>query len=67
MIRVSRRAYRAAWSAFVLILVGGWAIYGVVKSSERLFVLMTVFTVVLISNAAALHRRRDDSGTDQRR
>ena len=60
MIRISRQAYRAAWLCVLVCLVAGWAIYSLVDNpSERFLVFMTVLTVVLLSNAAALLRRRE--------
>jgi hypothetical protein len=45
----------------VAVLVVGWAIYGIVHNpSERFLVVMIVLTVVLLANAAALLRQRED-------
>ena len=61
MIRVSRQAYLVAWILVVAVLVVGWAIYGLVHSpSEKFLVVMIVLTVVLLANAAALLRQRQE-------
>ncbi len=61
MIRVGRRAYRAAWILVVAVLVVGWAIYAIVHNpSEAFLVVMIVLTVVLLSNAAGLLRQREE-------
>jgi hypothetical protein len=61
MIRVGRQAYRAAWTLVVAVLVVGWAIYAIAHNpSEGFLVVMIVLTVVLLSNAAALLRQREE-------
>ncbi|HXD25694.1 MAG TPA: hypothetical protein VN609_07165 [Propionibacteriaceae bacterium] len=61
MIRVGRKAYRAAWALVVALLVVGWAIYGILHNpNERFLIFMIVLTTVLPSNAAGLLRQRDE-------
>jgi putative effector of murein hydrolase LrgA (UPF0299 family) len=61
MIWVGRLAYRAAWALVVAVLVVGWAIYSIAHNpSERFLVGMIVLTVVLLANAAALLRQREE-------
>jgi hypothetical protein len=45
----------------VAVLVVGWAIYAIAHNpSEGFLVVMIVLTVVLLSNAAALLRQREE-------
>ena len=45
------------------VLVVGWAIYSIVgEPSDEFLVVMIVLTVVLLANAAALLRQREEPG-----
>jgi hypothetical protein len=54
------QAYRAAWIGVVVVLVAGWAAYGIAHSPGKgWLVVMIVLTAVLAGGVAALLKPRE--------